>query len=103
MPDAGSAEIVLSACMSPDFGFAQLLLLATILFLVSRAIPYLAIGALVLILVPRMFPDDPAAQVIGGLVSNLLVPLILLWMLSTAIKMILGFKTRRHGCRRDQD
>jgi len=103
MPDARSAEIALSACMSSDFGFAQLLLLAAILFLVSRAISYLAIGALVLILVTRMFPDDPGAQVIGNLVSNLLVPFILVWILSTAIKTILGFKTRRHGCRRDQD
>lgn len=103
MRDAGSAEVALLACMSHDFGFAQLLLLAAILFLVSRAIPYLAIGAPVLMLVTRMFPDDPAAQVIGNLVSNLLVPLILLWMLSAAIKMILGFKTGRHGCRRDQD
>ena len=89
--------------MSPDIQFAHLLLLVAILFVVSRAISYLAIGAVVLALVTRMFPDDPAAQLIGNLASNLLVPLILVWFLGRAIKTILGFKTPRHGWRRDHE
>lgn len=97
------AEIALWPSMHHEFGFLHLLLIGAIVFLIARAIPYLAIGAIVLMLVAGMFPGDPVAGFIGNLAASLVAPLVLFWILWTAIKMIIGFKPRRHRSQREHE
>ena len=89
--------------MDHEFGFSQLLLIGAIIFVVARAIPYLAIGAVVLMVGAEMFPGDPLAGLVGKLAASLMTPLLLFWILWTAIKMIIGFKPRRHRGRCQHD